>query len=299
MIAIIWLIWGRHLPDATHSSGLLKQIYEVSKSTGKPATIGAVSFIAYLIGVLSVALSDWLTRFPNKWRESLANNLYRGKLTEGLGLRLLRTEDRVRRALRFAISARMKSVHVEHFLSSMIKADSMDDFASELRSKMRHPSQNNKIIYRVLGSPTVEATLDEEDRYELFQEVRNAVTNHLLSNLLDDLPLVPARLLGRDADLYDAYDRLRAEAQFRAAVALPLIPFAITLSLAARSAVYLLLLPMAFILLLTAFQRRRESEYMLAESIYANRVKTPVLEILDMIASNDREVIREEVEPSE
>jgi hypothetical protein len=55
-LGIIWLAWGRHQNDLASSRGLAGDIYDLAHAAG-PVAIGvALSFTAYILGVLSISL---------------------------------------------------------------------------------------------------------------------------------------------------------------------------------------------------------------------------------------------------
>jgi hypothetical protein len=108
--------------------------------------------------------------------------------------------------------------------------------------------------------------------------------------VLADLDVVArTRLLGRDQELYSAVDRNRAEAEFRLAVAPPLVFLGI--SLGARSSPWILaiLAPLGLILAWALFMDAVRSEQManeiLLDSIADGRVQSPTLERLEAQAA--------------
>ena len=63
---VAWLVVGRHLPSSGEATGLLKDVYELSRSAGRPAVGAAITFTAYLLGILSVAVSQKLVETLSK-----------------------------------------------------------------------------------------------------------------------------------------------------------------------------------------------------------------------------------------
>jgi hypothetical protein len=107
--------------------------------------------------------------------------------------------------------------------------------------------------------------------------VEELIVTDYLSDLNRDLSLVPARLLGNDPELYNEYDRLQAEAQFRVAVSLPISFVATTLAVIHHPIWLLILLPL-IALCATGIQRQRECRAVLAEAILIGRVESPVFD---------------------
>lgn len=84
---------------------------------------------------------------------------------------------------------------------------------------LRASSDEERVIVRG-GRP------DEERRAStgttLFSAARGAITTDLISGVEEELDVIGTRLLDSNADLFNVYDRLNAEAEFRSAIAVPL-----------------------------------------------------------------------------
>jgi hypothetical protein len=94
-----------------------------------------------------------------------------------------------------------------------------------------------------------------------------------------ELPLVPMRLLGSETDreVYGEFDRLRAEAEFRAAIALPLA--AIIAVVAWRTAPWTLVaLVVPVLLFVDAMQTAAEASDALAEAVRSRELALPVFD---------------------
>jgi hypothetical protein len=116
--------------------------------------------------------------------------------------------------------------------------------------------------------------LDEKDL-----EMQRSMQIEHLRSILDDFRLLPIRLLGREPDLYSSYDRLRAEAEFRAAIVTPLATLSLIL---ARTWSIWWACGLAFVLLLGRQAQAREeaSQDILFEALRAERVESPALQVL-------------------
>jgi hypothetical protein len=100
-----------------------------------------------------------------------------------------------------------------------------------------------------------------------------------IDQLRTDIELVPVRLLGRDPELYAAYDRLHSEATFRAAVVPPLAVIAMVLAYS-ESSWWLFAFAAPALLALVAMTREADAFRLLAEALRAGRVESPVLEAI-------------------
>jgi hypothetical protein len=219
-VGVLWVsLSGRW----THPSSdpLLAGIARLGVYAGKPVVLGAVTFGAYVVGVLSCGVSNALL----PWSMPLL-----------LRLRRTRTDD----MLGEAATAAWAEV-----------------------------TAGEPVGFRLEGPK-----LHEELRWLV-------ITKQVLHR---DLVLIPARLPGADPALFDRYDRCRADAEFRMAIALPSV--ACALMVWSRSpALRGLTAPLfgvTLCLVWLAWQSRDQAEVALAEAVRSGRVATSTL---DQVAS--------------
>jgi hypothetical protein len=99
--------------------------------------------------------------------------------------------------------------------------------------------------------------------------------------VVNELRLIERRLIGRKPELYAEADRLRAEAELRIAVALPLIVLAITLA-AINSPWWLVALPFVAVLYEQGqLQMRSRNDLLVDTLVYLGDVDAPALERLE------------------
>jgi hypothetical protein len=128
-------------------------------------------------------------------------------------------------------------------------------------------------VLKKLAGPSA----DDRLRRQLLEE-RIEGRDHVATLVRDELPAVANRLLGTDPELYAAYDRTRAEAEFRAATSLPVAAVLIALA-GAQSAWWLSALPLPVLLFAQAVRRLRAAGDLLAEALRAGRkIEAPVLD---------------------
>ncbi|WP_157544977.1 hypothetical protein [Microtetraspora fusca] len=272
-IFFIWLIWGRSLPDAVTATGLLKDLYGAVHALN-PVAIGiAASFMAYLVGCLSTTLSDIsvdrlnsytslearLKRAMRRRRNSQDPDRLNGKIR---ALYQKREKSPVQNRLREALHIRLEP-HREA-IAKHVYENTSSYRISKLRSRFRHPSRSHYL-----------RNLSGDFDADFVEAIEQLIVDDYVEDLNRDLTLVPARLLGNDPELYSAYDRLQAEAQFRIAISLP-ISFVITALAIINHPIWLALLVLPVALFLTGMQRRSESAGILAEAILVGRVESPV-----------------------
>ncbi|GII54461.1 hypothetical protein Pth03_28500 [Planotetraspora thailandica] len=102
---------------------------------------------------------------------------------------------------------------------------------------------------------------------------------------------MPARLLGRDQELYGAYDRLNAEAEFRTGSALPLLATGIACYMQVDPSVGTSIITGAALVFVSGMKRASEASLLLLEAIRAGRLESSVLEDAQGIVDRWEKVI--------
>ena len=123
-------------------------------------------------------------------------------------------------------------------------------------------------------------TLDDRDTRRSLLDVRFDVARYA-QDLERDLPLMPLRWLGdpQERDIYGVFDRYRAEAEFRAAVALPLLALVAVLSIRS-SPWWVLAVTAPALLVVEALHSATAAADVLAESVRARPAQCPALATL-------------------
>jgi hypothetical protein len=114
-----------------------------------------------------------------------------------------------------------------------------------------------------------------DQRLGILLQVLIRTEAHLVS-LRDDLRRVPARLVGKEQEIYERWDRLRAESEFRLSIALPLLVLSIVLSARLSLVSLLLIIPTAY-LFFEGIECRTAADIQLAETTRAERITSPPL----------------------
>lgn len=122
-------------------------------------------------------------------------------------------------------------------------------------------------------STTIEVIVDNAAR----ASIQEAIANRVVS----DFDLMRTRLLRpQTRELSTAIDRLRSEAELRAAIGAPLIGLAVVLAAQTNTVAWLSGVLAIGVLFLEALRRRREAGDMLLDAL-GDRVASPALERLD------------------
>ena len=295
-MAFLWLVLRTRIPGAQEADGIIGGIYEISAAAGRPAVLAAVSFLAYVAGVLSAAVSGFLLAL---FSQSTATASIRVTEARRRAARLIRWLDPARRRPFYhgptATTERFESPIAlgqrgVRLLREVVIERLTERLATEgLRPDDQVSEQLNRIIDKRLADEVREALEQATDRSRPRAARRLLVEQYTdidayVAALAGDLPLLPARLLGRDQELYGAYDRLRAEAEFRASIALPMVPLACALT-AQIDRLWLLALALPALLFAEAIIRNRAAGDLLAEALRAQRTESLGIRAVEEISS--------------
>ncbi|MGW2888086.1 hypothetical protein ACWDDN_22560 [Streptomyces griseoruber] len=237
-LVALWLLIGRELPKPGSASGLLADLYDAALWAGKPAVFAALAFIAYLLGAISTA------------GVALAIALLAPVLVPAVAFDPPDPGGRpVARYVWPWSPAYWATRHGAH----------RDDGSHVLLPP------RPKRIPTAKGLDALTRTLNHHDL-----DPRLA-----LLPLIDDLPLVPARLIGTDQELFGEFDRIRAEAEFRVSIGPPMVMLSSVLL--PHSAWWGLLMTVPVLLFAHGMWLYWDSNDLLAEALRAGRVNSPVV----------------------
>jgi hypothetical protein len=232
-----WLLLADQIPRPGNAGGgILGDVYEIATVGGRSVILGAITFAAYLIGVLSVhvaSLTPALRGIPRG-----------GGTRDGSARSAAKPSGAGRVALRDAVLGQ---------LTQRVATD------EDLKTQLEHTGTYCGVTRDIDDREVRRGLLDV--RYDV---------NYYVEDLEQDLSNMPLRLLADDEkrDVHGEFDRWRAEAEFRAAVVLPLI--ALVVVLAVRSSLWwLLTVAIPVLLSLEARQSARAAADILAEYVRA------------------------------
>lgn len=258
-----------------HQGGPAADIGHLAEAGGAAAVGAAVSLVAYLVGTLSVGLVRPVLDRTTKPR---LIPLVRTQVTGQS--RAMLPADKAVRSLTMAVHGELRtriekdSVSREEFLK---RCEVVEAVLNDLRGA---------------GKATKQDTLGFTSSTEWEQAIRDGQwrtwaagfralvpVEGYRDDCVRELESVPPRLLGKDPELWDAWDRLRAEAEFRVSIAIPL--GALVAVLCVRwSALWIIGLAAVFFLMYLGRLKSLEAVQLLAETMAAGRVESTALESL-------------------
>jgi hypothetical protein len=297
-----WIALASRIPTPETASGVLKDIYRLGQAVGKPGVIAAVTFVAYIIGILTERMARLaaspitkfsFTRASREGRE-LPSSPSRFTSLSSLSLTWPNRTDQV---LLGAITDVLVHRYWDHpeFRGAILQQLSPDnsqyihmviDVTLKLSSG-RSPMFQDSRVYtpdtaqgaNAEVDPGVKETItwveENDQKLGLLLQLLIRTEEHLVS-LRDDLRRVPARLVGKEQEIYERWDRLRAESEFRLSIGLPLLILSIVLAVRFSPLSLLLIIPTTY-LLYEGVESRTAADIQLAESIRAERIASPPL----------------------
>jgi hypothetical protein len=223
-LATFWVAWGRKQTDLEHRQGLIGDAYQLAHTAGPLAIGAALSFAAYVLGILSISLFGSLRdRLRSMWAD----------------LRLIwRNTRRMRRKLKPDLPKQYPPLRVRMMIREQAK------------------------------------------RYGIPQKGNEDFLDRQANRLVQDLDIVPFRLIGKEPELYGEYDRLRSEGEFRLAIAEPGI---LLFAFLAVSESWLWLIGLLGVIALEVLGLRKtdEADNLLYDALRVERVESPVLTDLE------------------
>lgn len=202
-MALVWIDLSLEGEDA---SSYLSNFFGFGQWLGKAGTLAVVGFAAYIVGILSVSVTNpAVQRAARKHRAG--KRAAPGLADAPLSLRGID-------ALRGFVLDKS---------AEMLKAEpsSLGLTQPALRLLSRNP--DSEALLAAIGS-----NLHQSGRIALVRSHLNI--DGQVHSIIDDLELVPKRFAANRSDVYANYDRQVAEGEFRAAIALPILFLGIVIS---------------------------------------------------------------------
>lgn len=220
----LWVLLGHAFGARNPSGTVYGQVVALSTWAGRPATLLGISFVAYLLGVLSGSLTSLVNRGLFR--------ILRGARDVKL-VRILappyRDEERFNELIRDILHARM-----------VRRYETDSGFKARVLGHWRRAVyMSQKYGHKLIGTSFAGLTDDAiERRAEENVSVRASlvftivdVEGHL-SHGRDEVRYVRYRLAGREDQIYNEFDRIWSEAEFRLGLALPSLFLSVSLAIA-------------------------------------------------------------------
>lgn len=264
-LVAVWVLFGPLIPEKSPPVGLFHSFYLLAGWLGTTIALTALTFVAYLAGLL---LSQISFEGAMRWRKTPPLS----KTTQaGLGSLIERKLKQAReRGVRFEQVVNPGSRRSGN-LNEYIKAQMWD--RGDLKSQERYDS-------------AAQRTRIEQDRWDWLQTGEGSSV--VQDQVMDELELTELALQAANRDIYDKYDRTKAEAAFRRALAVPVL--AVGVAVSARlwrdgfgwwSLVPLLAVVPAYFLEVSAFCRQVEANEFIVQAIVQGIVEAPALKLID------------------
>jgi hypothetical protein len=266
-----YLAVAQRIPRLTETRGVAHDVAVLVTALGPAETIAATTFVAYLVGILWEAVTAPLVRrfiYPDL---TFSSNIMVD------GHQIFRDPPPVP-ILRQAILERL----VRRFETDKVAASALAarvDYLQEAFER-RGREGEGKSSLGTSGAEVLDAIARRaHDPYAVL--IRYLVDVYSYESACRrELPQIPPRLLGVESEVWNVWDRLRAESDFRIAIAGPLAALAVVLSV--RSSHYwLFFLGVAILLAYLGRKKGWEAGAMLAEVVGAGRVKCAALVVID------------------
>jgi hypothetical protein len=170
------------------------------------------------------------------------------------------------------------------------------EFSNLLRMKLTRATQNGSTVEDIVLSNSTSGytrqwmgeylghgweAMGLEEPEDAEDQRRETLLRVMTEAIHDDLPAVATRLQIEHPTLFDRWDRIRAESEFRLAVSIPLIALLACLIGITQLWWLTLALPLGVGLFLQGWKKRYESDSVLWQSLLMELVSTPDLGVLD------------------
>lgn len=275
-----WLVFAQLIPPAGGATGIWKDIYRLGEGVGRSGILAAATFAAYIVGIFNERTAYLLTRWlqsvrmrkPAEAAKFWPYDILRDVVTDTLIDRYW-TNEAFRSEVRERLTPASLMTLSQDYIASFIPKSAYEKYAH-----LQQPERDPELQHAFIDAKQRVIEDSELNRDQLGWVLREAiVVEGTIEELRQDLLLLPARLVGKESEIYERWDRLRAESEFRISVALPLLALALVLATRLHSIFALLILPCGY-LVQEGLGKSRAATSQLAESLRAGRVSSPVLE---------------------
>jgi hypothetical protein len=273
----LWLVLNHRIPSSTEATGPLEALYRLHGVVSAVGTGIALSFAAYLVGVLSEGLSTAaLRRYPSRVSIPGARALH-GFVYEKIRL-LEHDATRAGAALEYHPLYKEMKRHLGLEETGDDETVSLRDVKNISWAKIYSASPLREGLgVRRLGRSS-------DDSCSVRQLVLNQLIDDTALRVTDEFDLIALRLVGREPDLFSQYDRLRSEGEFRVAIVPPLAAL-ITVIAFQTSMLWLGCLLVLLLFLVQGTSSYHRGAALLVDALVIGRVKAPSIEVIEGYAT--------------
>jgi hypothetical protein len=294
LVAACYVAFGRSLRTLFESQDAV--LIPAQQALGSFGAAAAISFVAYVLGILWEGLAGLRRTDILRTRIDRVKNAYRIRgnsagraapldVDRASVERLLAVdpayrrgvEDRIFDAFITRIGGSENSEREQFLEAATVSAlqSLVEHYEAKGMALGRDTTEQLESVTQVLV-----AALEAED-WDLLRPMVAATLDvpGVALALERDLERLPARLVGQEKEVWDSWDRLRAESEFRGAIAGPLVLLGIA-AMPYQAGPSVLTIVAGFCLGVLARQKRRAATSQLREVVLAGRVDVPALETL-------------------
>jgi hypothetical protein len=266
----LWLLFGDDFPTEADATGVFASLYRLGELIPQLGIGIAISFVAYIVGVLFASLSN---RLLFAWRRI------------GPYIETSRKASRRRPRSPSKLSYRVK----EFFLLLFFSLGDYE-YRMHLRRSLREiveqsglpPPELSRYLRRsgVIDQSFVEREIEDPKLYKN-PEVWGPLFERNLDN---DREVLRARLMAEQEMLYGEFDRYKSEAEFRSSISIPLSTLIGTMAFLAHPAWSLLMVVVAW-LWLQAARLEDRADLALVSGVTAGKIESPTLQAIESAVS--------------
>jgi hypothetical protein len=268
-----WLVLAERIPPEEEATGLLKSLYDLGDVATAIGFAIALSFAAYLVGIISQAILNPPLRelyslvVYRLSRESLQVQLpYVSWYEESWDLKFIRARGLI-------------SYRGARALNQIVSNRLMDLWSRLPRGGL------SELLHVELGEPPPSQAGPTSAREEWIDDARNPeLSNSVAGRVFQELPVIATRLIGKEPELFAAQDRLKGESDFREAIVPPLLALGVIVALFTfpvwTAPVLAITLLFAGLIAREARKSNRDRNDLIIDALFLERVESPILERL-------------------
>lgn len=262
----LWLTSRDALVSQSQLLDVSSRIAEIATWAGKPATLAAITLLAYLVGIISIAVTTGVGRIAKPLRV--------------VPLRWLVPNYWLNKSIDISLGEVIERRLSEHYVDDPKFRDALKKHLSDCKNKAKISGDNLiSSAYEVPEDSRIEQKAIDDEFWRRFL-VRLLVDNdQYVDSAKEDVEQLAYRLLGKEEKVYEEYDRRRSEGIFRLALVLPLAFLFLALS-HIGGVEWLLGLPIPIVFAYLAAASFAEAKRGLASAVSSGRVELPSLERL-------------------